>query len=107
MHKGIKYSQREESQPATTIIKGAKIEDLIIPTSKVYYYYNERFDNSQFNHLNGWSSRSLYPEENTLSPGQLKIMLPIQVKDVVNEYILNFDVKYIYDHPELIVFSED
>ena len=37
MHSGIKYSQREADQPASTIIKGAKLEDLAAPTDKVYY----------------------------------------------------------------------
>lgn len=29
-------------------------------------------------------------------------MLPIQVKDVVNEYTFVFKVYYSYDHPELL-----
>ena len=37
MHTGIKYSQREADQPASTIIKGAKLEDLAAPTDKIYY----------------------------------------------------------------------
>ena len=37
MHNGVKYSEREGSQPATTIIKGAKIDDLACPTANVYY----------------------------------------------------------------------
>lgn len=37
MHVGTKFSEREGDQPATTIIKGAKIEDLATPTSNVYY----------------------------------------------------------------------
>ena len=37
MHKGIKYSEREASQPASVIIKGAKLEDVAIPTKNVSY----------------------------------------------------------------------
>lgn len=94
MHNGIKYSQREATQPATTIIKGAKIEDTIIANNKVYFCDNPL--------VNDWLTRSMFPSEKGLEPGQLKIMLPIQIKDIVNEYIFIFDVKYIYDHPERI-----
>lgn len=94
MHNGIKYSQREATQSATTIIKGAKIEDTIIANNKVYFCDNPL--------VNDWLTRSMYPSEKGLEPGQLKIMLPIQIKDIVNEYIFIFDVKYIYDHPERI-----
>jgi hypothetical protein len=29
-------------------------------------------------------------------------MLPIEIKGIINEYIFEFTVKYIYDNPELI-----
>jgi len=93
MHSGIKYSQREGDQPASTIIKGAKLEDLAAPTDKVYY--NET--------LKEWTSKSLYSNADTKLEGQtIKLMLPIQVKDVVNEYIFEFTLTYVYNHPEYL-----
>ena len=50
--------------------------------------------------LKEWVIDSMYPKEIVSEPGQLRLMLPIQVKDVVNEYTFVFDVKYVYDHPE-------
>lgn len=35
IHEGIKYSEKEKDQPATTIIKGAKIIDLAVPTNNI------------------------------------------------------------------------
>ena len=90
MHSGTKYSQREADQPATTIIKGAKIEDLAAPNCNVRY--SEK--------LKDWIIDPMYPSKPALSPGQLKLMLPIQIRDVINEYIFIFDVNYIYNHPE-------
>lgn len=29
-------------------------------------------------------------------------MLPIQVKDVVNEYIFEFTLSYVFNHPEYL-----
>ena len=93
MHSGIKYSQREGDQPASTIIKGAKLEDLAAPTDKVYY------DDV----LKEWSSKSLYSNADPKLEGQtIKLMLPIQVKDVVNEYIFEFKLNYVYNHPEYL-----
>ena len=42
----------------------------------------------------------MYPSAPALSPGQLRLMLPIQIKEVINEYIFIFDVSYVYNHPE-------
>ena len=93
MHTGIKYSQREADQPASTIIKGAKLEDLAAPTDKVYYS----------DVLKEWTSKSLYVNANKKLEGQtIKLMLPIQVKDVVNEYIFEFTLSYVFNHPEYL-----
>lgn len=93
MHSGIKYSQREADQPASTIIKGAKLEDLAAPTDKVYYSET----------LKEWTSKSLYANASQKVEGQtIKLMLPIQVKDVVNEYIFEFTLTYVYNHPEYL-----
>jgi hypothetical protein len=94
MHKGTKYVQKENDQPASTIIKGAKLEDLAVPTNKVYY--------SEL--LKDWVNTSLYSNADPKLEGQtIKLMLPIQVKDVVNEYIFEFTLTYVYDHPEYLV----
>lgn len=90
MHVGTKYSQREGDQPATTIIKGAKIEDLAAPNCNVRYS----------DVLKDWITDSMYPSEPATNPGQLRLMLPIQIKDVINEYIFVFDVNYLYNYPE-------
>ena len=93
MHAGIRYSQREGDQPASTIIKGAKLDDIAAPTDKVYYS----------DILKEWSSKSLYSNADKKEDGQtIKLMLPIQVKDVINEYIFEFSLTYIYDNPEYI-----
>ena len=93
MHSGIKYSQREGDQPASTIIKGAKLEDLAAPTANVYYS----------DVLKEWTSYSLYRNADKKAEGQtIRLMLPIQVKDVINEYIFEFGLTYVYDHPEYL-----
>ncbi len=94
MHNGIKFSQREESQVASTIIRGASITEIACPTSNVYY--------SEL--IKDWTTKSMYPTEFSFETKQVQLMLPIQIKDVVNEYIFIFDVKFCFNHPERINF---
>lgn len=94
MHKGIKFSEKNGAQPATTIIKNAKWEDTVIPTHLVYY--REATKDVE----GGWDTYSMYPREKGLNPGQIKLMLPIQIKDVINEYVFIFNVQYVFNHPE-------
>lgn len=88
MHNGIKYSQKEAAQPASTIIKGASIDELACPISNVYYSETGK----------EWRIKSMYP--NPTDNKQVQLMLPIQIKDVTNEYIFVFDLKYEFNHPE-------
>lgn len=89
MHAGVKYSQREGDQPATTVIKGAKIDDLACPTANVYYDKGSTIGYTTVG--NGWKTRSMFPSEyKGKDAGEIRLMLPIQVKDVVNEYTFVF-----------------
>lgn len=97
MHKGIKFSEKDGAKPPTTIIRNAKLEDTIIPTHLVYYR-----EATTKNIVEGWDTYSMYPKEKGLKPGQIRLMLPIQIKDVINEYVFVFDVKYVYKHPEVL-----
>ena len=96
MHSGIKYSQREASQPASTIIKGASLEDIACPTSNVRYS----------DVLKEWVTDSMYPRGVSMDTKQVQLMLPIQIKDVVNEYIFVFDINYKYRYPERLNLPE-
>jgi len=97
MHSGIKYSQREAAQPASTIIRGASLDDIACPTSNVRYS----------DVLKEWVTDSMYPSGVIGETKQVRLMLPIQIKDVVNEYIFVFDVKYSFKHPERLNLPEN
>ena len=90
MHSGIKYNEKETTQVATTLIGGASLDDIACPISNV------RYDNVQ----KEWVTDTMYP--NTISKGikQFRLMLPIQIKEVVNEYVFVFNVEYLYNYPE-------
>lgn len=89
MHSGIKYSQKEADQLPTIIIKGAKLLDVAVPIKNIYFNKS-------------WKVKSMYPNEEIKNSERLKLMLPIQIKDVINEYIFEFDVTFKYLHPERV-----
>lgn len=99
MHNGVKYSEKEGDQPASVIIRGAQLEDVAVPTSSVHY-------KSGF--LGGWETDSMYPNvrdskgrEIRGKDGTVCLMLPIQIKETINEYLFIFDVVYKLNYPEL------
>lgn len=90
MHTGTKYSQKDGDQPSTVIIRGAKISDVAVPTSNVRYS----------SWLKEWVTDPMYPKKQG-NDGQVRLMLPIQIKETINEYVFVFDIKYEWEHPEL------
>lgn len=92
MHKGVKYSEREASQPSSTILRGAVLDDVAIPTHNIEY--------SKL--LKDWFVSSMYPDIQINESKQVQLMLPIQIKDVVNEYVFVFEIKRVFAHPELL-----
>lgn len=93
MHSGIKYSEKDGNKPASVIISGASIDDIAIPTSIVKHL--------QFGSIiNEWIIDTMYPGKPRTSPGLLRLMLPIEVKETVNEYIFVFEVEWIFDYPQ-------
>lgn len=95
MHAGVKYTDRNASQPPTVIVKNAKIDDLVCPTDNVYYVSGQ---------YGGWHTKPLFPNSATTqedlnkltqaSVGKVvQILLPLQIEETVNEYIFTFKVE--------------
>lgn len=96
-HKGIKYIDRENSQPPSSIYKGTTLSDLIAPTSYVSYSSGQ---------YGGWTSKPLIPAkgsfwskkveyEPTLIGQTMKVVLPIKKDDQTFEYAFTFKTKFI------------
>jgi len=94
MHQGVKYSERNNPQPPTTIVRGATVSDSIIPTDNVRYVRGR---------YGGWRESPLFPESSeqrqlleerakALVGERVQVLLPIQIQDVVNEYIFVFSI---------------
>ena len=91
VHKGVKYINAQDAQPATTIPGGASISELIAPTSRIKY-------------SDGWYQQSIVSSNKSNDPNvvgkTIKILLPIEVNGVINEYVFCFTIGWKFTYPE-------
>lgn len=96
MHAGIKYTEKENPQTPSVIARGSFIEDMVLPTKNVYLETNP--------YIYGWKEQyylpvlnknkeTLFSQAQSVIGGNIKIILPIQIEDVVNDYTFEFDIK--------------
>lgn len=94
MHSGVKYSERNNSQPATTVPKGASISDILLPTENVYFVSGQ---------YGGWREKYLFPcvyqtpesfnaGASSLVGKTMTIMIPIMIENVQNDYTFTFNI---------------
>lgn len=91
MHSGVKYVDRNASQPASVLPKNASLSDILLPTDNVYFVSGQ---------YGGWREKSLFPnyqdqESANASPvlgKTVRVVFPILIQDVTNEYIFEFSV---------------
>ena len=95
MHSGVKYVDRNSSQPATTVPKGASISDILLPTDNVYYVSGQ---------YGGWRESYLVPcvyktpeafnvEAPSLVGKTMTVMMPIMIENVQNDYTFTFNIE--------------
>jgi len=101
MHSGVKYTDRNNSQPATTIPKGASLTDILLPTDNVTFLSS----------LGSWNEGRLIPgvyntkeEFSTKAPTYvgktMRILMPILIENIQNDYTFEFRVNTLLN-PEL------
>lgn len=96
MHSGVKYIDRNNSQPVSVIPKSASLSDIVIPTDNVYYVSGQ---------YGGWCEGKLFnfpidknniEESKQLFIGKtVRILFPIIIQDIKNEYVFEFRVEDI------------
>jgi hypothetical protein len=100
MHSGVKFIERNNSQPATTVPKNASISDLLTPTENVYY-----------SEYGGWLEKRLIPsiyqtpedfasKASTYVGKTMTILMPIMIENVQNDYTFDFSISSLLN-PEL------
>jgi hypothetical protein len=107
MHSGVKYTERQQPQAPSVIARRTSLEDLVFPTDYVEWeegssytagkWYEKPFLPSFDFHgeyLNGtYTTFESFDRDAKSKIGKtLQVLLPLQIEDVVNEYIFSFIV---------------
>ena len=103
VHNGVKYTDRNSSQPPTVVVRKGRIDDRIVATDYVYFdegyygqYYTKEaewkekpfFESVQY----GGDPKLLESEMQSNVNKTFSVLLPLEVENVVNDYIFNFKV---------------
>lgn len=91
IHSGVKYVDGEKAQPLTVIAKKTKINDLVTPVDNIYYD----------SYSGGWYKLPLFSVQKSAGK-TVKILLPIQIQETINEYIFSFKI----DHTKEVVVKK-
>lgn len=94
MHSGVKYIDRDSSQPPTIVIRKGTVTDNIVPTDHISFSSGE---------YGGWEKAPLLPsadfaldtlktQANKYVNKTIQILLPLEIEGVVNEYIFSFKI---------------
>ena len=81
MHSGVKYIDKNNSQPATSIPRKASITDILLPTDNVHWGSSD------------WVIRPLIPYEYDRGGAEgktMSILMPIMIENVQNDYTFEF-----------------
>lgn len=95
MHTGVKYVDRNNSQPPTVVPRGGTVTDVIVPTDRVYYSsseYGGGWNIAPMLPITAQSEESMQMTVDELKGKTIQILLPLGIEDVVNEYIFVFRV---------------
>jgi len=104
MHSGVKYTDRNNSQPSSTIPKGASLTDILLPTDNVSYTSPTKYTTG------GWNESYLIPcvykDEQTLFANAnnyvgktMTILMPIMIENVQNDYTFTFTINELLTKP--------
>ena len=93
IHEGIKYADREKEQTTTTIPRGSKITDFLVPTENIYY--NDillAWKHRNIIPISATSKEVLQSRVDSYKKGQMSIMMPLQIENVQNDYLFEFEI---------------
>ncbi|MEY4693179.1 MAG: hypothetical protein RL437_459 [Actinomycetota bacterium] len=104
MHSGVKYTERNNTQPASTVPANTKYEDVIIPSDNVYW--RDGYYSSGYSRPGGWETRDLFPAYDMNKPEvkeailnakgvEFQVFMPIQFGEDKKEYTFRFKIRNV------------
>ena len=115
-HEGVKYADRNASQPPSIVPAGRSLSDFVLPTNRIYYRkgYYSRYSSIP----GGWEEVPLVlPVSEMVTSGdstaaeqfaskvqmnkgkRFGLLLPLEIEGVVNEYTFWFEVQQASVNP--------
>lgn len=94
IHSGIKYSEKNSEQPPSVVPRNATLSDLLIPADNIFF---SKLGKVWLEHP--LVEHYLCPQEmkDKFVPGKkIKVILPLVIKDVVNEYTFTFELQNVF-----------
>lgn len=108
MHRGVKYTDKDKPQPPSVIVRRGSIEDIIHPTDYVDWLSGTSISagrwkqksllldwdfGTAFSEYSKYSSIDDFEKAVKMNIGkQIQVLLPLQIQDVINDYIFTFNV---------------
>lgn len=85
MHSGVRYIERDRPQPPSVVPPGARLDDIILPTSNVYYISGQ---------YGGWRTHDIIPQSLALDFDgyTIGVLLPLDIGGSRRDYTFYFDI---------------
>lgn len=107
MHSGVKYTDRDSPMPPSVVVRKGSIEDIVYPTDYVSWSSGSRYTAGRWDekplflcvdfhglYLPGkYSTFDEFEKAVNANVGkQIQVLLPLQIQDVINDYIFTFNI---------------
>lgn len=94
IHRGVKLIRTDQSLPPSTIVKGGRLSDIIVPADNISYKSGK---------YGGWRTDAMfgtnYDFKDDLLPDLVKVHLPLQIGKERKEYLFDIRVHKTYVTP--------
>jgi hypothetical protein len=107
MHTGVKYSQKDQAQPPSVIVRKGNFSDIVQPTDYVYFKEATEFSSASWEEnpllenfdYHSELTKGKYPtlEAFTIAVKAnvgktIQVLLPVRIEETTNDYIFSFKV---------------
>jgi len=106
IHSGVKYADRNGLQPPTVIVRRGSVTDFLLPSDNAFWVGG--ISSRGIATPGGWEHLPMLPVEQTGGQSEtlkesaekyvgktFQVLLPLQIQDVVNDYIFIFRVNSV------------
>lgn len=99
IHAGVKYIDRNNSQPPSVVVRKGFIEDSVVPTgipANIYWAYGDWHERPLFpTTASGVTAKKAKKKVEKYIGETMQVLLPIETEGIVNDYIFTLKIKDI------------